>query len=106
MKKVITLSVLGAFLLGVLALGCGPSKKMLDEYYNAKMQKQEGEDRLAKAKSANAAYKAEYDKAVKKVDELRAQHKELHDKRNAIEKSRKLAITPLLHGAEKEPTWE
>ncbi len=106
MKKVITLSVLGAFLLGVFALGCGPSKKMLDEYYNAKMQKQEAEDRLAKAKSANAAYKAEYDKAVKKVDELRAQHKELHEKRNEIEKSRKMPITPLLHGAEKEPTFE
>jgi cell division protein FtsB len=106
MKKVITLSVLGAFFLGFLALGCGPSKKLLDEYYDAKMLKQEGEDRLAKATSANAAYKAEYDKAVKKVDELRAQHKDLHEKRNNIEKARKLPITPLLHGAEKEPTWE
>lgn len=106
MKKVITLSVLGAFLLGFLALGCGPSKKLLDEYYDAKMLKQEGEDRLAKANSANAAYKAEYDKAVKKVDELRAQHTDLHGKRNNIEKARKLPVTPLLHGAEKEPTWE
>ena len=106
MKKVITLSVLGAFLLGFLSLGCGPSKELLNQYYDAKMQKQEGEDRLAKAKSANAAYKAEYDKAVKTVSELREQHNELHVKRNAIEKSRKLSITPLLHGAEKEPTWE
>jgi cell division protein FtsB len=106
MKKVITLSVLGAFLLGFLSLGCGPSKELLNQYYDAKMQKQEGEDRLAKATSANAAYKAEYDKAVKKVDELRAQHTDLHGQRNAIEKSKRLPITPLLHGAEKEPTWE
>ncbi len=106
MKKVITLSVLGAFLLGFLALGCGPSKEQLNAYYDAKMQKQEGEDRLAKANSANAAYKAEYDKAVKKVDELRAQHTDLHEQRNNIEKARKMAITPLLHGAEKEPTFE
>ena len=106
MKKVITLSVLGAFLLGFVSLGCGPSKKLLNEYYDAKMLKQEGEDRLAKANSANAAYKAEYDKAVKKIDELRAQHKELHEKRNNIEKARKMTITPLLHGAEKEPTFE
>jgi cell division protein FtsB len=106
MKKVITLSVLGAFLLGFLALGCGPSKELLNQYYDAKMQKQEGEDRLAKASSANAAYKAEYDKAVKKIDELRALHKDLHEKRNNIEKARKMATTPLLHGAEKEPTFE
>jgi predicted nuclease with TOPRIM domain len=106
MKKVITLSVLGAFLLGFLSLGCGPSKELLNQYYEAKMKKQEGEDRLAKAKSANAAYKAEYDKAVSKVDELREQHKGLHEQRNAIEKSKKMPITPLLHGAEKEPTWE
>jgi len=106
MKKAITLSVLGAFILGFLALGCGPSKELLNAYYDAKMQKQEGEDRLAKAKSANSAYKAEYDKAVKTVDDLRAQHKDLHDQRNGIEKARKMAITPLLHGAETEPTWE
>ncbi|UCH78381.1 MAG: hypothetical protein JSU81_00080 [Candidatus Coatesbacteria bacterium] len=106
MKKAITLSVLGAFILGFLALGCGPSKELLDAYYDAKMQKQEGEDRLAKAKSANAAYKAEFDKAVKTIDDLRAQHNELHEKRNGIEKARRMEITPLLHGAEKEPTWE
>jgi predicted nuclease with TOPRIM domain len=106
MKKAITLSVLGAFLLGFLTLACGPSKKLLDEYYDAKMQKQEAEDRMAKAKSANAAYKAEYDKAVKTVGELKAKHKELHDKRNAIEKARKMEITPELHGHDKEPTWE
>jgi cell division protein FtsB len=106
MKKAIALSVLGAFLLGFLALGCGPSKEMLNAYYDAKMKKQEGEDRLAKAKSANSAYKAEYDKAVKKVDELREQHKGLHEQRNGIEKARKMPLTPLLHGAEKEPTWE
>jgi cell division protein FtsB len=106
MKKFIALSVLGAFLLGIFALACGPSKELLNAYYDAKMKKQESEDRLAKAKSANDAYKSEYDKAVKKVDELREQHKGLHDKRNNIEKSRKLAQTPLLHGAEKEPTWE
>jgi predicted nuclease with TOPRIM domain len=106
MKKAITLSVLGAFILGFLALGCGPSKELLDAYYEAKMQKQEGEDRLAKAKSANAAYNAEFDKAVKTIDDLRAQHKELHEKRNGIEKARGMDITPLLHGAEKEPTWE
>ena len=106
MKKAITLSVLGAFLLGFLALGCGPSKELLNAYYDAKMGKQEGEDRLAKATSANSAYKAEYDKAVKKIDELRAQHKELHAKRNDIEKARGMELTPLLHGAEKEPTFE
>ena len=106
MKKAITLSVLGAFLLGFLALGCGPSKELLNAYYDAKMAKQEGEDRLAKAESANAAYNAEYDKAVKKIDELRAQHKELHAKRNNIEKARGMKLTPLLHGAEKEPTFE
>lgn len=106
MKRTISLCVLGAFLLGVFAAGCGPSKELLNAYYDAKMKKQEAEDRLAKAKDANAAYKAEYDKAVKKVDELRAQHKELHGKRNNIEKARKMTLTPLLHGAEKEPTWE
>jgi predicted nuclease with TOPRIM domain len=106
MKKAVALSVLGAFLLGFLAMGCGPSKELLNAYYDAKMKKQEAEDRLAKAKSANAAYEAEYDKAVKRIDELRAQHKELHDERNSIEKSRKMELTPLLHGAEKEPTWE
>lgn len=106
MKKVITLSVLGAFLLGFLSLGCGPSKKLLNDYYDAKMQKQEGEDRLAKANSANAAYKAEYDKAVKTIDELRALHKDLHEQRTNIEKARGMKITPLLHGADKEPTYE
>lgn len=106
MKKAIVLSVLGAFLLGFLSLGCGPSKEQLNAYYDAKMKKSEGEDRLAKAKSANSAYAAEYDKAVKKIDELRAQHKGLHDERNGIEKTRKMPLTPLLHGAEKEPTWE
>ncbi|MEE9457856.1 MAG: hypothetical protein V3W11_11995 [bacterium] len=106
MKKVITLSVLGAFLLGFLSLGCGPSKELLNSYYDAKMQKQEGEDRLAKAASAAAAYKAEYEKAVKKIDELRALHADLHEKRNNIEKARKMKITPLLHGADKEPTFE
>ena len=106
MKKTIALCVLGAFLLSIFALGCGPSKEKLNAYYDAKMKKQEGEDRYAKAKDANAAYKAEYDKAVKKVDELRVQHKDLHDKRNNIEKLRKMTLTPLLHGAEKEPTWE
>lgn len=106
MKKAIVLSVLGAFLLGFLALGCGPSKEMLNAYYDAKMAKSEAEDRLAKANSANSAYKAEYDKAVKKIDELRAQHETLHTERNNIEKSRKMELTPLLHGAEKEPTWE
>ncbi|MGD8717778.1 MAG: hypothetical protein PVH29_03050 [Candidatus Zixiibacteriota bacterium] len=106
MKKAIIFSVIGAFILGFLALGCGPSKELLDAYYDAKMKKQEGEDRLAKAKSANEAYKAEFDKAVKKIDELRAQHKDLHEKRNNIEKARGMKITPLLHGAEKEPTWE
>lgn len=87
-------------------MGCGPSKEMLNAYYDAKMKKSEAEDRLAKANSANSAYKAEYDKAVKKIDELRAQHQELHTKRNDIEKARKMELTPLLHGAEKEPTWE
>ena len=106
MKKAIVLSVLGAFLLGFLALGCGPSKELLNAYYDAKMSTSEAEDRLAKAKSANEAYKAEYDKAVAKIDELRAQHKDLHAKRNNIEKARGMDLTPLLHGAEKEPTWE
>jgi len=106
MKKICALCVLGAFLLGILAVGCGPSKEQLNSYYDAKMKKQEGEDRLAKAKDANTAYKSEYDKAVKKVDELRETHKGLHEKRNGIEKMKKLPLTPLLHAAEKEPTWE
>ncbi len=66
MKKAITLTLLGAFFLGIFALGCGPSKEQLNSYYDAKMKKQESEDRLAKAKDANAAYKTEYDKAVAK----------------------------------------
>jgi hypothetical protein len=106
MKKTLALCVLGAFLLGLFATGCGPSKEMLNKYYDAKMKKQEGEDRLAKAKDANTAYKSEYDKAVKTIDELRQQHKTMHDERNGIEKMKKLPQTPLLHGATEEPSWE
>jgi len=107
MKKTLVICVLGVFLLGIFATaGCGPNKAKLNAYYDAKMKKQEAEDRLAKAKDANAAYKAEYDKAVKKVDELRENHKNLHEQRNAIEKAKKMPVTPLLHNAEKEPTWE
>ena len=106
MKKTLALCVLGAFLLGLFAVGCGPSKEMLNKYYDAKMQKQEGEDRLAKAKDANTAYKAEYDKAVKRIDELRQQHKTMHEERNNIEKTKKLPLTPMLHGEAAEPTWE
>jgi len=106
MKKIFALCVLGAFLLSILAAGCGPSKEKLNAYYDAKMKKQEGEDRLNKAKDSNAAYKSEYDKAVKRVDELRTQHNDIHKQRNDVEKMKKLAITPLLHGEAKEPTWE
>jgi len=106
MKKTLVLCVLGAFLLGLFALGCGPSKEMLNKYYDAKMQKQTGEDRLAKAKDSNAAYKSEYEKAVKRIGELREQHKSMHEERNNIEKAKKITLTPLLHGEAKEPTWE
>ena len=106
MKKIISLIVVAVFVLGVFTLGCGRPNDADRAWYDAKLTKQEAEDRLARAKDMGTAYGDEYDQAIAMIGELDAIHKDLHAERNAAEKGKGEALTPLYHGNDEPPTWE
>jgi hypothetical protein len=105
MKKIISLTVVAVFVLSVFVIGCRPNDADR-AWYDAKLVKQEAEDRLARAKDMSSAYGDEYDQAIAKIGELDAMHAELHAERNAAEKGKGDTITPLYHGNDEPPTWE
>jgi hypothetical protein len=106
MKKIISLLVVVVFILGVFTLGCGRPNDADRAWYDAKLTKQEGEDRLARAKDMANAYGNEYDAAVAKIGELETMHAGLHAQRNAAEKAKGQTITPLYHGETAPPSYE
>lgn len=105
MRKLLALVVVAVFILGVFTIGCRPND---DDraWYDAKMQKQDAEDRLQRAKDANDAYNSEFERAVNTLDDLEQTHKDLHAQRNACEKGRGDAITPMYHKESAPPSWE
>jgi hypothetical protein len=105
MKKIISLTIVAVFVLSVFVIGCRPNNDDRT-WYDAKLTKQEAEDRLARAKDMGSAFGTEYDTAVARIGELEATHKDLHAERNAAEKGKGDTITPLYHGEDAPPTWE
>jgi len=105
MRKLLALVVVAAFILGVFTIGCRPNDDDRT-WYDAKMQKQDAEDRLQRAKDANDAYNSEFERLVNSLDDLAETHKGLHDQRNGCEKGRGDDVTPLYHGKDEPPSWE
>jgi hypothetical protein len=105
MRKLLALVVVATFILGVFTIGCRPND---DDraWYDAKMQKQDAEDRLQRAKDGNDAYNSEFERLVNSLDDLAETHAEIHAQRNACEKGRGDTVTPLYHGNDEPPSWE
>ncbi len=106
MKKILVSVVIVAFILGVFTLGCGRPNDADRAWYDAKMQKQDGDDRLQRAKDANEAYNNEFERLVNSLDDLAETHKSLHDERNSLERMHGHEVTPLYHGNDEPPSWE
>lgn len=105
MRKILTLVVVAVLALGIFVIGCRPNKNDR-AWYDAKMKKQEAEDRFNRAKDATGSYNSEFERLVKSLDDLAKTHKDIHDQRNTCEKGRRDPITPLYHGKDAPPSWE